>query len=180
MNLHSLIVDDFLPDFPAWRQWADGCRYEDELNAVDGVTYPLICRAVPRYGMSKRLSIIMGRDITLNSCFLRMSPSGAPVPHQAHHDASMGHYSCMVYMNRPEHCRGGTALVEHVSGACDAQTWRMDANTPERWRVLSLCDMAPNRAFIFRADLMHRAEPVGGFGSTPEDARLVMTAFFSI
>lgn len=185
MRLHSLIVDDFLPDFEGWRAWADGCQYGDERNEVDGVSYPLICREVPRWGMQQRLQAVMGAPVDIRALFLRLSPAGVPVPHQAHNDASMGRFSCMVYLNRPEHCRGGTALVRHLTGfdaqptsEAQAALWRRDMNKPDHWLPYLTCEMRPNRAFIFRADLMHRAEPIGGFGSTPRDARLVMTAFF--
>lgn len=178
--LHSLVLDDFLPDFSWWRTWADGRTFVDEVNREDGVTYPAICRDVPTYGARRRIEALMGRPITLHSLFLRLSLGGAPCPHQAHHDGLMGDFSMMLYLNRPEHCRGGTALVEHVSGQePDEPTWRRDTNTPEKWRTVSLCQMRANRAFLFRSRLWHRAEPIGGFGSTPADGRLVMTGFFS-
>lgn len=185
MNLHSLIVDNFLPDFDDWRAWADGCRFADEVNPVDGVAYPLICRDVPTWGMQQRLVGIMGAPVSIRSIFLRLSPAGVPVPHQAHNDASMGRYSCMVYLNRPEHCQGGTALVRHLTGfdsqpaiEVESALWHRDMNKQDHWLPYLTCEMKPNRAFVFRSDLMHRAEPVGGFGTTPQDARLVMTAFF--
>lgn len=178
MNLHSLTLDDFLPDFDDWRAWADTCKFRDEVNPADGVTYPLICRDVPSYGMQQRLTAIMGMPVRLNALFLRMSPAGIPVPHWAHHDGGMGRFSCMVYLNRPEDCQGGTALLSHVDGEIGTEAWKRDTNRPGKWTIRSVCDMRANRAFIFRADLWHAAMPIGGFGQTVQDARLVMTAFF--
>jgi hypothetical protein len=178
--LHSVILDDFLPDFEGWRAWADGLTFRDELNPADGVNYPGICREVPTFGTRARLSAIMGRPVKLHTLFMRLSLEGTPAPHQAHNDAAMGDFSLMVYLNRRKHCQGGTALLEHISGRePDLETWQRDTNRPHMWREYSLCQMAPNRAFIFRSNLWHRAEPVGGFGTDPANGRLVMTGFFS-
>jgi hypothetical protein len=178
--LHSMVIDDFLPDFTGWRAWADTCSFRDEVNPADGVSYPAICRDVPTYGTQQRLAAIMGRPVNLHALFLRLSLAGVPVPHQAHHDQAMGDFSLMLYLNRPEHCQGGTALLEHADGEPDEPTWRRDTNTPDKWRVLSLCQMRANSAFIFRSNLWHRAEPIGGFGDSTANGRLVMTGFFSL
>lgn len=175
--MHSLIVDDWLYDFDGWRQWADGLTYEDETNPADGVVYPGIYRHVPTWGTRQRLAGFFG-DVRINALFLRLSVDGVAVPHQAHDDSVMGRYSLMVYMNRAEDCCGGTSLVRHVDGDITPDVWARDTNIPDQWEVTSLCEMKPNRAFIFRADLMHRAEPIGGFGKDAAGGRLVMTAFF--
>lgn len=177
--LHSAILDDFLTDFAGWRQWADTCEFRDEVNPADGVTYPAICKRVPIYGTHQRLAAVMGRPVRLNALFMRLSLAGAPCPHQAHHDGLMGDFSLMLYLNRPEHCRGGTELIEHVDGEPDVATWERDTNVVEKWRRVSLCPMVPNRAFIFRSTLWHRALPIGGFGTDQTNGRLVMTGFFS-
>lgn len=176
---HSIVIDGFLPDFDDWRAWADSQRYESVVNPADGVEYPGICKDVPTWGASQRLAAIFGQPVNIKTAFMRLSTMGVQAPHQAHHDALMGQYSLMLYLNRAEHCRGGTSLVRHVSGD-DVTHWESDHNKPDMWRVYSLCEMRPNRAFIFRADLMHRAEPIGGFGSDASDGRLVYTAFFDV
>lgn len=185
MKLHSLIVDDFLPDFEDWRGWADTCAFGDVTNPADDVTYPLICTAVPSFGMQARLSGIMNGPVSIRSLFLRLSPAGVPAPHQAHSDTTMGRYTAIVYLNRPEHCQGGTSLVRHVSGfertpttAEQFAAWQRDMNTPDRWEPTLVCPMTPNRAFIFDSDLMHRAEPTAGFGTDATDGRLIMCAFY--
>jgi hypothetical protein len=186
MKLHSLIVDDFFEDFAGWRSWADICSYVNELNPLDGVTYPAICKAVPTFGTQQRLQQILGAPVEITAAFMRLSPGGVHVPHYVHTDSAMGTHSLMVYFNRPEHCRGGTSLVRHVTGLDSTpeddeglELWRRDANRPEQWTPYLTCEMRPNRAFLFRSDLMHCASPMGGFGQAAKDARLVMTAFFN-
>lgn len=185
------IMDNFLDSFDILRAYADDAIYADIENQADGVTYPGICSEIPRdiiAEINEKLGqITLSRTITLNSIFMRLSIQGAPVPHQAHNDSSMGRQSLMLYVNREEHCHGGTALVRHketgIKSAPETEhelhAVQMDANTPSAWESYFLCEMKPNRACIFDAELMHRAEPVGGFGNNPYDGRLVLTAFFS-
>jgi hypothetical protein len=187
MTPHSIIIDDFLPDFDGWREWADTAKYDPIENPVDGVVYPGICTAIPSFGTQQRLSLVMGTNVKVRTLFMRLSLEGIAVPHQAHTDAVMGEFSLMLYLNRAEHCRGGTSLVRHVSGMDSHPTtpeqvalWEQDTNAPDRWSIYSMAEMKPNRAFIFRSDLFHRAEPIGGFGAGPTNGRLVLTAFFDL
>jgi hypothetical protein len=53
-----------------------------------------------------------------------------------------------------------------------------DQNNAPAWKVREVAAMKPNRAVIFDAARLHRAEPVGGFGDTPENTRVVLTCFF--
>lgn len=177
MKLHSLIIDEFLSDFDHWRAWADKAEYADVVNPADGVSYPGICTKVPTWGIRNRLQGIMGSQVRIKTAFLRLSTQGVHVPHQAHHDGIMGDYSLMLYLNRPEHCRGGTELVRHL---VDDELWSIDHSNPDRWGVYSRCEMRSNRAFLFDAHLMHRASPVGGFGQDARNGRLVYTAFFNL
>lgn len=184
---HGVTIDGFLSDFDAVRAFADQAEYED-LPASDGVTYPGICVELPDWLLDEVLRFMfgwLGRKPEKPLIFMRASPEGVMAPHQAHSDERMGRWSLMVYLNRAEHCQGGTALVRHrdtgmaESDPSLADVWARDTNDPAAWEVTYMAEMAPNRAFVFPAPMMHRAEPVGGFGSTREDMRLVLTGFFS-
>lgn len=191
MKPHSLIIDDFLTTFDELRAYADEAVYQDIENPVDGVSYPGICAYVPRPCQTEivgNLSAVMGAEVIPHRIFMRLSKADVPVPHQAHTDATMGQFSLMLYMNRAEHCKGGTSLVRHKqTGMCrnprneqELSYWKRDCNSPDEWDILNLCRMQPNRAFIFDATLFHRAEPIGGFGDDAKNGRLVLTCFFSI
>ncbi len=178
------------PHFDVFREHVAKLKFRDVINPVDGVTYPLICTDIPTL-ISNEVKVKLGEfwpgGINVHTMFLRLSPEGAPVPHQAHTDSTMGQYSLMVYLNQRRHAKGGTSLLRHRENGMvrdpldEEQTklWLRDMNTPEQWEVVGMCPMAPNRGFIFPANRFHRAEPVGGFGKTARDARLVLTAFFS-
>lgn len=185
-----MVIDGFLSLYDDLRQFADYADFSDETNPADGVIYPKICKDVPRpirEEIIQRLALVKGAPIERYTLFLRQSPEGVHCPHQAHTDNSMGAYSLMLYLNRQEHCRGGTSLLRHkASGIAYApesmhflDTIQVDQNNPDAWAVIEIVEMTPNRAFIFDATRIHRAEPVGGFGSTNLDARVVLTCFFS-
>lgn len=182
------MVDDFLPEFGEFRHYLDGLDYNGVVNPADGVFYPGVSLEIPESIRSDVITGIEkaeGRQVKVNTMFLRLSPEGVKAPHQAHTDAIMGQRSMMLYLNREEHQQGGTALVKHESGMDrnpetleQAQIWERDTNLPHKWEVTGMFHMEQNRACMFDSFLMHRAEPVGGFGDTPENARLVLTAFY--
>lgn len=194
MQLHSMVVDDFLGDFDGVRGWVDNyAQFPNVVNPVDGVTYPGICSEIPdalRDEVHKNLCLILATNqVTIRSIFARLSVAGVNVPHQAHNDASMGMFSLMLYLNRPEHCDGGTELVRYYEDGImeygpqdegELYVWGYSANWASDWERLSMCPMRSNRAFIFDARLMHRAQPIGGFGKDATDGRLVLTAFFDL
>lgn len=183
-----LVIDDFLPEFDELQKFALSAEFTDVVNDFDGVTYPLICADIPDH---LRLSVItmiaehfaMPEELTM---FMRRSPAGIHCPHQVHSDASMGTHSLMLYLSREEDCQGGTSFLSHRAtgiaynpehpAAVDMVV--KDQNNAEAWDIRDLAEMRPNRAVIFDAARLHRAEPVGGFGSTPEDTRVVLTVFF--
>ena len=184
-----MIVDHFFKDFDAVRTWADDAIYVDVKSPQDGVVYPNICAMLPDWVAAQaldRLQELVGFEPQDVVMFCRLSPKGCHAPHGAHTDTVMGDWSLMVYLNRASDCQGGTELVKHVETGLDRNptteaeyaTWVADNNVADRWAPVLSCEMAPNRAFIFPAHLMHRAAPVGGFGSDTRDGRLVLTAFF--
>ncbi|WP_189635871.1 2OG-Fe(II) oxygenase [Pseudomonas chlororaphis] len=185
-----LIVDDFLPEFEVLREHAERAKFEDVVNDFDGVTYPLICRDIPGLiveSILNKLSNIVGSEILNPTMFMRRSPAGIHCPHQVHSDLSMGRKSLMLYLNHEKDCQGGTSFLSHRDTGISynpghptfAALVVASQNDPDAWDIRDLAEMRPNRAVIFDAARLHRAEPVGGFGSTPQDTRVVLTCFFS-
>lgn len=183
-----IVVDDFLPEFDELQTYAKNATFSDVMNDFDGVTYPLICADIPRHLVISVLGHIakhfaMPVDPVM---FMRRSPAGVPCPHQVHSDASMGTHSLMLYLNEEKDCQGGTSFLSHkLTGIAYNPELSMfanlvvdDQNSAEAWDVRDMVEMRPNRAVIFDAGRLHRAEPVGGFGDTPENTRVVLTCFF--
>ena len=183
-----MIVDGFLDDFDRFRAHCDHVDYKGTVNPVDGVLYPGISDHIP---LSIRSEVIfklgrLVRPIEKITLFMRLTTDDFVVPHQAHNDATMGEYGMILYLNRSIHVAGGTSFVRHVeegmeNGPMDKRQqaiWQRDTNRPDMWEIIEMNEMQSNRAFIFRTEQMHRAEPPSGFGSTAADGRLVMVAFF--
>ena len=181
------IIDNFLDDFESFRKYCDSLDYDGVTNPADGVFYPGVSLDMPdtiKGEVESKLST--HKAVTVNSMFLRLSTSDTHAPHQSHTDAIMGSKSLMLYMNRREDCAGGTSLVMHKRTGLNyhpindkqLKVWQQDTNRPEAWQIQSMCNMVPNRAFLFDASLMHRAEPIGGFGDNQKNGRLVLTAFY--
>ena len=180
-------LDNFLETFPALLKASKDGDFEGAVSPIDGVKYPYICQDIPeevRQEIEQLLSDYIGKDIKQSTMFMRRSPEGVEAPHQVHSDISMGDYSLMLYINQGE--SAGTSIVKHKDSGIAYSPGRKefldiithDQNNPEAWEVVYMVSMKPNRAFIFRADTLHRAEPIGGFGEGKE-ARVVLTCFFS-
>jgi len=184
-----IVIDDFLPEFDELQKYAQTATFTDVVNSFDGVTYPLICQDIPDRIREDVLNGICAEfGFPENpTMFLRRSPAGVPCPHQVHSDASMGTHSLMLYLNSEDDCKGGTSFLSHrQSGIAYNPAEPMfvgvvveDQNRPEAWDIRDMVAMKPNRAVIFDASRLHRAEPVGGFGDTHENTRVVLTCFFT-
>jgi hypothetical protein len=188
---YTYILDDFLQQWSQLRAYADRAVFENITSPVDQVVYPHICAVIPdrfREEVEFQLQAVFGVKPIIKHLFMRMSPAGVPVPHEAHTDLVMGQWSLMLYMNREFNCKGGTDLVQHIGSGLDVhprndhemEIWKRDHNIRAAWATNLSVKMVANRAFIFPAYLMHRAEPIGGFGRTQLDARMVLTAFFNL
>lgn len=179
-----MIVDNFLDSFDDLKKASVLGEFKDEVNPVDCVTYPLICKDIPenvREEALARLAIFLGRPVKNPVMFMRRSPKGVECPHQVHSDNSMGDYSLMLYING-----GGTAMVRHKrSGIAYSPSDERylhiihnDQNNSDAWVKTDVVVGEPNRAVVFDSYRLHMAMPVGGFGEGV-DARVIMTCFFS-
>lgn len=184
-----IVIDHFLPEFDELQKHAQTAKFTNVVNDFDGVTYPLICADIPNHLKLSILCLIAKHASAPISptIFIRRSPAGVPCPHQAHSDRSMGRFSLMLYLNAEKDCEGGTSFLSHRATGIAYNPEHPDAtavvvadqNNPDAWDIRGMAEMRPNRAVIFDAARFHRAEPVGGFGDTPENTRVVLTCFFS-
>jgi hypothetical protein len=182
-----MIIDGFLGSFEELKRASQENEFGDVENPYDGVVYPLISRDIPyvvEHEILSKLERALGRPAENHTIFMRRSPKGVNAPHQVHSDISMGKYSMMLYINEGE--GAGTSFVKHnrtgiAYNPADEHFVRIvntDQKKIDAWEIVDFVDAVPNRAFVFEADRLHRAEPVGGFGEGTE-ARVVLTCFFS-
>lgn len=191
-EIHALTVDNFLDeeDYLELRELADKAEFEDTESPYDGTVYPDLYLDIPesiQAAVMARLSELMG-EVVPTIMFMRKSVRGCYAPHQVHSDLIMGDFTLFLYLNREEHCEGGTALVEHIEEGIryhpetqqELDIINKDMNKQDMWSVYKLLEMYPNRAAIMPASCLHRSEPVGGFGETNHDGRIVLIFFFRL
>lgn len=183
--IQLIAVDGALADPAASRAKILSGVFEDIVNPVDGVVYPAINRDpnqdVVREFHSKIESAI-GRHIRPKVTFSRAMFLGMSAPNKIHSDRIMASHAAHIYLSTDWPEGSGTSFWEHkVYGPVhDDRVVPADirANEMSDWSRLYLAQAAFNRMLVHRGDLWHLAEPIGGWGDKPENARLVITCFF--
>jgi hypothetical protein len=199
-----LIVDDFLTDPYAVRRAALGLGYDPAaqhgnfpgLNSTRRLDTAPIDAAV-----SRLLGVKLGPAPGTQHGHCRLTGKGAKGRSGVHVDPAA--YSGILYLSRPEDCArpdaGGTDFFRHrrtgleavpqdpariaASGYDDLDTLvtdvvNRDTITPAKWERTLRVPARFNRLLLFSPWQFHNAAP--GFGTTPENARLVMLLFFGL
>tara|TARA_R110000751_G_scaffold91134_1_gene178602 strand:- start:376 stop:966 length:591 start_codon:yes stop_codon:yes gene_type:complete len=179
-----IIRDEWLSTYDTLRAHATTVEFSGVTNPYDGITYPDITVDIPEECLKEiqeKADDLLGTAV-IKQIFMRLTSRNTQTPpHQAHPDNMMGTHTLILYLTDT----GGTSLVEHIATGMYAapetqenwDAWNDDTNIPHKWRIYNMAMARENRVAIFDSRLMHRAEPVGGFGETAEDGRIVLTAF---
>lgn len=192
-----MIIDDMLPQhlYDTLRKLCREKQYEGVVNPIDGVTYPGINTIVPvwltsywRRAVADTMAI-EPEQITIQAQFFRLTTSTTPsAPHQAHNDISHAQYSSFYYINdKPEDVMAGTSILSHKDlgmekgpiGFDEVRIAMEDSNDYDAWKIEKMFFWEANRCVYYPSELMHRAEPPGGWGNDASDGRLVLITFFS-
>lgn len=177
------VADGFLKTYQELKDFSQTCSFGDMENPKDGVVYPYICEPPDSVVVEihQKLSEFKGSPIEDPTIFIRMSPKGVEPPHYAHTDTIMGDYSFMLYLNND----GYTGFLRHIMTGISYQPVLEkfsdiiveDQNNHDAWAVYQKVLAKENRAAIFDARCIHAASP--GFGESQDEARIVLTCFFS-
>ena len=198
-----LIVDDFLTDPWAARRAALGLEYDPArqhgnfpgLNSTTALDTAALDAAV-----SRLLGVTLGPAPGTQHGHCRLTVKGAKGKSGVHIDPAS--YSGILCLSRPEDCArpdaGGTDFFRHkrtgleavpqdpariaASGYSDINALvedvvNKDTTLPARWERTMRVPARFNRLLLFSPWQFHNAAP--GFGTTPENARLVMLLFFA-
>lgn len=199
-----LIVDDFLKDPWAARRAAlaldyDPARQHGNFPGMNS-SAPLDTRAVDA-AVSRLLGMAVGPQPGTQHGHCRLTPRSAAGKSGVHIDPAA--YSGILYLSRPEDCArpgaGGTDFFRHkrtgleavpqdpakiaASGYADINALvedvvNKDTTLPAKWERTLRVPARFNRLLLFSPWQFHNAAP--GFGTTPEDSRLVMLLFFGL
>lgn len=199
-----MIVDDFLTDPWAARRAALALDYDPArqhgnfpgLNSTARLDTAALDAAV-----SRLLGLKLGAAPGTQHGACRLTRKGDKGRSGVHIDPAA--YSGILYLSRPEDCArpdaGGTDFFRHkrtgleavphdpaklaASGYGDANALiadvvNKDTTIPARWERTLRVPARFNRLLLFSPWQFHNAAP--GFGTTPEDSRLVMLLFFGV
>lgn len=186
MGSFKLVFDNFLDDFDQLYDHAINADYQGELNPYDGVMYPNISTNIPiniKCEIVNKLQGFLGVELKDIKMFMRLSLDGDNPPHSAHNDIKMGRYTFILYLNKVEHCHGGTSFVRHKDypeRETEHEIWARDTNKRDKWLVGDSVSMHPNKALLFNSELMHWAESPACYGDSAKNGRLILGCFFNL
>lgn len=201
MHTSFLVVDDFYDDAEEVRRLACGLDYPQ----------PTVRTPFPGRNSSQRLlmpnlddviSTIVGEAVFGNlaldhgRCRISLEGEDAKRTFLVHVDPD-AYWAGILYLTRPEFCRGGTELYRHRPTDTDrcplypeelsrlgagsyyeaADTIiQSDSNDPDKWELLTCLSMRFNRLVLMRPWMWHTAGP--SFGDSLDNGRLVQLFFF--
>jgi hypothetical protein len=198
MRTNLIVVDDFLDNAAELRTVGLRLNYPDIPGAYPGRNS---LERVNVDGLTELVSRIAGeplepvlRDYSHGK--FRIAMEGDTGQGDIHFDMS-AHWSGVLFLSRPEDCRGGTEFFRHkASGTEQAPITReelhalgfddhnqmveaivqRDGIDRGKWDLQIQVPMRFNRLVLFNSWLWHTAGP--GFGTSPEDSRLIYLMFF--
>lgn len=199
MPTSLIVVDDFLDDPHALRNAALRLSYPDTgdtmfpgRNSVERINL---------VGLAEQVSRLVGEPLAPmpppqahGKC--RVTLAGDRGLAKVHVDAA--HWSGILYLSRPEDCRGGTEFFRHLPTGSDRAPYDdnearalgypsakamttgildSDSTDDAKWELTMRVPMRFNRLLLLRPWLWHTAGE--NFGTCPEDGRLVYLMFFA-
>lgn len=188
MNPILAIQDMFLRDMSAAREaLCQGC-FSDITNPMDGVIYPAINTAVPSWLQKELVSgveFLLGRNVQVRHLFARAMYAGMSASNKVHSDLAMGsRYASQLYLSEHWPEGSGTAFFAHKKHGHQhtehTPVSDIDCNDLNQFSRSVTVQAQSNRLLMHRGDCWHLAEPIGGWGDRPANARLVLTCFFDI
>ncbi len=199
MPTSFLIIDDFLENPEAIRKTALGLDYPDLKGNYPGRNS---AQRLEIPGLSQFVSQLVGEplkpiDPLESHGMCRLTLASDPKSAKVHVDDAQ--WSGILYLSRPEDCRGGTRFFRHkktgtdrapindaeaqamgfasVAEACNT-ILEKDSLRASAWERTFEIPMRFNRLVLLRPWFWHTATP--GFGKSVEDGRLINVMFFTL
>lgn len=180
------VYDDFLPNPHSIRSRGLRAKYGNK-HAQDGETYKRVSEMViPE--VVDALNTAMGRPISLLGMGFRLNYAGEMPNHAVHADLGWGTYAAVVYLSTPpDTVTSGTAFWRHHTGHDRIKTGEAevlkdvvaDWDNELAWEQTAFVPSVFNRGIIYRSELFHSRWPFEAYGSSPDDGRMVVVAFFN-
>jgi hypothetical protein len=197
MPTSLIIADDFLEDAEGLREAALRLTYPDLEGPFPGRNS---LQRINIGGLAEQVSAMVGEALEplsppLSHAKCRISLAGERGTGGVHIDP--GYFSGILYLSRPEDCRGGTDFFRHLPtgteraplnerelaamGYASYDDMRREVvekggTDPAQWEKVMEVPMRFNRLVLLRPWLWHTAG--AGFGDRMENGRLVYLMFF--
>lgn len=194
---HVFVIDDFLSDPHAVRRQALTLNYSvpgrfPGLNSVEKLRLQGLEQIVSAL-VHEPVRAPWTRDFSHASC--RLALASDDQPGRIHIDQS--HWSGILYLSRPEDCRGGTEFYRHIPTGTDRVPMTpeglkslgyasydemkrdildKDALDRSKWEMTYSVPMRFNRLILLQPHYWHTSGP--GFGDSVENGRLIFLMFF--
>lgn len=191
------VIDEFLPDPNQVRDRVVASEF-GKRTGPDGETYSGISvHNEPE--IIDRIREYIGREVEMKMAFFRVDLKNE-LPHcWVHSDNICAEFAGILYLNPPDSCSGGTAFWRHRTLRIDAMPTEgelslitsesrndFEKRIGEEWKRLGAWDMVGfvgmkfNRFAIYPTRCFHSRYPFEGYGTTPQNGRLVFVCFFNI
>lgn len=182
-----IIIDEFLNAEAAvqLREIAINANYID-WHGPDGQLYKRIC-IIDSPDVRRAIEDVVGSTTMLGMGFRLNYES--ELPNQAiHSDLGWGTHALVYHLTYTDEDLGGTAFWKHkVTSATEIESGDQELldkvkdswDNEDHWEMVHYVPMKFNRATIYESKLFHSRYPFDAFGSTPEDGRLIVVAFFT-
>lgn len=199
MPTSLIIVDDFLGNAHELRDAALRLTYPEQDGAFPGRNS---LERIEVGGLAQRVSELVREPLKVISppqshAKFRITLAQDKGRAKVHIDSG-AHWSGILYLSRPEDCRGGTEFFRHrrtntdrapinpaeraaLGYASGQEMYRdiieQDSNDDSKWELTMRAPMRFNRLVLLRPWLWHTAGEA--FGDRPENGRLVYLMFFA-
>lgn len=194
---HLFVFDDFLKNAEAVRAQALKLDYSVQgrfpgLNSKEKIEIEGLNELVSAL-VHEPVRAPWTKDFSHQSC--RLALESDDKPGRIHIDQS--HWSGILYLSRPEDCRGGTEFYRHIPTGTDHVPMTLeslkktgyssyeelqheildrDALDRSKWELTMTVPMRFNRLILLQPHYWHTSGP--GFGDCVENGRLVYLMFF--
>lgn len=198
MPTSLIIVDDFLDNAVALREAALRLTYPEQTGAFPGRN------SVERInidGLARQVSRLVGEPLEAmpppqSHAKTRITLASDRGKAKVHVDPA--HWSGILYLSRPQDCRGGTEFFRHIGTNTDRAPYNddearasgystakemttevlaQDGTDDTKWEMTHRVPMRFNRLLLLRPWLWHTAGE--NFGDSLENGRLVYLMFFA-